>query len=209
MAGTKKKLVPQKNGQPGKFYAVAAGKIPGIFTEWTRANNTSIMGCSGSKHSAFLTLEEAVKYLNDSGTPHAQINFHHQADAEGDKTYSLQEFCAFIKCSVPPETIPEAEVQLSATAPVIYADGACSDNGQPDAQGGIGIYWGADHEKNVSCRIPMDGDRPTNNRAELWAVIAALQQVHSTDTAECTICTDSNYVIQSSQVESQGTTGTK
>lgn len=59
--------------------------------------------------------------------------------------------------------------------PVVYTDGACSSNGRAGAAAGIGVYWGEQHVDNIS--EPLSNGTPTNNRAELTAVIRAIQTV--------------------------------
>lgn len=33
---------------------------------------------------------------------------------------------------------------------VVYVDRACRNNGQSDAKGGCGVYWGENHDMNCS-----------------------------------------------------------
>ncbi len=113
---------------------------PGLYTEWTKCQD-STKGYSGCKFSGFTTLEEAVTYLNMNSISHSDLHVYHwPADVDSNvcKVYTLQEFCGFIKCDVPPEITPETDVDVSTVAPVVYVDGACSDNGQIEAQGGDG-----------------------------------------------------------------------
>uniref|UniRef100_A0A914RWV3 ribonuclease H n=1 Tax=Parascaris equorum TaxID=6256 RepID=A0A914RWV3_PAREQ len=63
----------------------------------------------------------------------------------------------------------------SEGVPVVFTDGACSSNGHRGAKAGIGVFWGDDHPDNVS--EPLMSGPPTNNRAELSAVITALRTV--------------------------------
>lgn len=87
-------------------------------------------------------------------------------------------------------------MSVSDSAPVVYVDGACPANGQEGARGGLGLYWGKDHKNNFSGQIPdSDREKPTNNRAELWAAIAALQQAQRDGLQELVIISDSQYVI--------------
>lgn len=53
----------------------------------------------------------------------------------------------------------------------VYTDGACSKNGSDDAVGGIGVWFGPQHAKNVS--EPIHG-HCSSHRAELEAVIRAM-----------------------------------
>ena len=54
---------------------------------------------------------------------------------------------------------------------IVYTDGACVNNGKPDARAGYGIYFGLDDERNTSERY---SGPQTNNVAELLAIIRAL-----------------------------------
>ena len=74
---------------------------------------------------------------------------------------------------------------------VVWTDGACSNN--QDARfrrGGCGVFHGTGHPLNISC--PLPGVSQSNNRAELVAVILALQQ-HA---GPLEIRTDSDHVVQ-------------
>lgn len=54
---------------------------------------------------------------------------------------------------------------------VVYTDGACVNNGKPDARAGYGVYFGKGDERNVSERYKGP---QTNNVAEILAIIRAL-----------------------------------
>lgn len=53
----------------------------------------------------------------------------------------------------------------------VYTDGACTNNGKPDARAGFGIWFGDNDDRNTS--ESFTGPQ-TNNRAELLAIIKAL-----------------------------------
>ena len=57
-----------------------------------------------------------------------------------------------------------------SSAPIInvYTDGACSNNGKPDARAGFGIWFGEGDNRNTS--ESFTGPQ-TDNRAELLAII--------------------------------------
>jgi len=59
-------------------------------------------------------------------------------------------------------------IEEEAEIMTVFTDGACSNNGKPNAKAGIGIYFGADDPRNVSRRI---AGTQTNNVAELSAII--------------------------------------
>lgn len=59
---------------------------------------------------------------------------------------------------------------------VIYVDGACSHNGKGGgkAKGGYGVFYGPGDKRNVAKALPSH-ELQTNNRAELYAAIYAIQ----------------------------------
>ena len=73
----------------------------------------------------------------------------------------------------------------------IFTDGACSGNPGPGGWGAILRYKA--HEKELS-----GGEaETTNNRMELMALIAALEQLK--EPCEIDLCSDSQYVINGLQ----------
>jgi ribonuclease HI len=83
----------------------------------------------------------------------------------------------------------------------IYTDGACSSNGTTAGRAGIGIFHAPNDPRNISARLP--GLHQTNQRAELFAVLKALEQLYHQETQsppagrrKVVIRTDSSYVIK-------------
>ena len=81
---------------------------------------------------------------------------------------------------------------------IIYTDGSCINNGQPNATAGIGVYFGKNDPKNLSEKFT---DQPTNQRAELYAVIKALDIIYdnpeyNNKLTKIIIYTDSEYTIK-------------
>ena len=86
----------------------------------------------------------------------------------------------------------------------VFTDGACKNNGSKTALGGVGVFWGHDDPRNVSCRVIVPG--VTNNICELLAIQTALQTilplVFSVDpdvASDCkyVVVSDSKYAISS------------
>lgn len=75
---------------------------------------------------------------------------------------------------------------------VVYADGACSGNGQPGASGGIGIYVPGAPSKSVCA--PVSGSRQTNNAAGIQAATEAVRIGQSMGKTSLTVKTDSALV---------------
>jgi ribonuclease HI len=76
---------------------------------------------------------------------------------------------------------------------IVYADGGCTANGSDSACGGIGVWFGADSDQNVS--LPLLGDTQSNNRSELMAAILAVLSFSPDQSGE--VRTDSTYTIRS------------
>lgn len=77
----------------------------------------------------------------------------------------------------------------------VYTDGACTNNGKPNACAGIGVYFGNNDVRNISQRIQ---GKQTNNTAEITAIIEAYQAIKEDiqHGKKITIMTDSEYVMK-------------
>ena len=74
----------------------------------------------------------------------------------------------------------------------VWTDGACPYNqSQKRAYAGIGVYFGPDDPRNLS--EPLTGTKQTNQRAELMAIIRAMEQCPN---ANMYIYSDSTYSIK-------------
>ena len=77
----------------------------------------------------------------------------------------------------------------------VYVDGACKNNGKSDAAAGYGVWFGKNHELNVSEVI--SGDKHSNNVAELQAAKAAIEIAFQENFSDgLKIFTDSEYVYK-------------
>ncbi|CAG8765093.1 6388_t:CDS:1, partial [Racocetra persica] len=79
----------------------------------------------------------------------------------------------------------------------VWTDGFCKRNGLSDAVGGIGVFFKDKDPRNLSERLP--GEQQTNNRAEIYAAIRALEICDKNE--NLIINTDSFYVINSHNVK--------
>ena len=81
---------------------------------------------------------------------------------------------------------------------IIYTDGACSKNGSTSAKAGIGIHFSKRNKikfDDVSePLLEIDGQKVTNQRAELYAILKALR-ITKEVTNHIIIYTDSEYSI--------------
>ena len=95
--------------------------------------------------------------------------------------------------------------------PIVFTDGACLENGRPDARAGAGVVVGSSDDDQLSAPI-TDEDDPfplrSNQRAELYAARLGLEYMAQLHAAAVTrtgrrrqdpnwiIATDSEYVVK-------------
>jgi ribonuclease HI len=87
------------------------------------------------------------------------------------------------------KTIPKPQAPPGMLT--IYTDGSSLRNGAAGARAGVGVYFGPGDSKNVS--EALSGTRQTNQRAELTAILRALDIAPRH--RDITIYTDSRYAI--------------
>jgi ribonuclease HI len=144
--------------QSMSFYAVAKGRIPGIYKTWAECQ-AQVSGFGGAIFKKFETSGDAELFIG--GAVEEVIN-------PGTK---------------------------NAFDCYIYTDGACSNNGRPNAAAGIGIYFGEGDPRNVSKRLLTQ--KQTNNVAELEAILQAYPIIEP-ELGQKTFCivSDSEYAIR-------------
>ena len=82
---------------------------------------------------------------------------------------------------------------------IIYTDGACKNNGSKNklVSAGVGVHFSQNNYiqmEDISQKL--DIDTPTNNKAELIAILFALQECHKNNIKDkIVIYTDSQYCI--------------
>jgi len=150
---------------PKKFYAVAKGIRPGIYTNWPEAK-AQIDGFKGALYRGFTTRKEAEEWLKKPGTAP--------------------------KVSAPRNN-SEPLTSKGGSDPVkgrviIYTDGGSSGNPGPGGYGVVQIY--NDKVKELSGGFRYT----TNNRMELMGVIVALRELEHRN-LPVTLFTDSSYVV--------------
>lgn len=151
------------------YYAVRVGRKPGIYTNWAECF-ICISGYKNAEFKKFKTEEEAIKYIQ-------------KPIVKPNKSQKLDYI----------EQIDYTE-QINKENMYIYTDGSCINNGYKNAKAGIGIYFGENDQRNISDKFT---DNPSNQRAELYAIIKAilLLKTQEINTKNIIIYTDSMYSI--------------
>lgn len=110
-----------------KYYAVAAGRTTGIFTDWPSAEK-QVKGCAGAKFKSFPTEEQAKKWLDDP-------------------VYESRKK----KSSSKHETVPA--VSPSSDSIVVYTDGGSINNPGPGGYGVVIAENGSTRELSGGYRL--------------------------------------------------------
>ncbi|KJZ75608.1 hypothetical protein HIM_05071 [Hirsutella minnesotensis 3608] len=175
------KKVAADSSEPEKFYAVAVGSPTGIYTDWNDAA-AAIKGVKGPKYRRFATRDEAVAYIKQFGNKEA-------VEALGE-TVAEPTFELAIDAR-PSKKKDVALPQMTGDVLRVYTDGSSLANGKAGSRAGVGVYFGDGDPRNVSERL--EGDPQTNQRAELMAMLRALEIAPDYQTVQ--IVSDSQYSI--------------
>jgi ribonuclease HI len=112
---------------------------------------------------------------------------------------SAEEFIESFRTETINQVVPSTTILIPDY--YVYTDGACSNNGKPNAVAGIGIFFGIDDPRNVSQKLMSESImRQTNNVAELMAIIDTFRII-DTDLLsgkKVAIVTDSEYAMKCS-----------
>lgn len=185
-------------GKSPKYYAVARGVEPGIYTAWfgPEGAEVRIRGFPGALYKGFSSLSEAERWLEHpvsaaaSGrtSPPTVSSARRSRSAGRDKrqesrlmtTSPESPVCPAGAFPFPASCIPPEKI-------VVYTDGGCLGNPGPGGYGAVIIAGQARIELAEGFRLT------TNNRMELMACIAALGALQPP--ADVVLHSDSRYVV--------------
>ncbi|BFZ55370.1 hypothetical protein PYCC9005_002410 [Savitreella phatthalungensis] len=204
--------MPKASAAP-KFYAVARGRSTGIFTAWSTVQPL-VHGYSGAKYASFKTRAEATNFLtNPTYTGRSVESRANPASLRG--TASSGRSAGLLGGKV--LTDQDLPSRCDQDTTIIWTDGSSLSNGKYGARAGYGCYFQPNPDlghsliiesnasfllQAVSARL-LDEDRQTNQRAELRAIITALDRACMIDSErrdsgrhhKVYITTDSMYSI--------------
>ncbi len=158
-----------------KWYAVRKGKVPGIYTEWPKAE-AQVKGFPGARFKGFASEQEAQLWLE--GKPVEQ------KESENRKRTTKPQN----KVAAPQDGF-EDDI-------VVYTDGGAINNPGPGGYGIVLVYGKKCGKKLANTIREISGGfrLTTNNRMELMACIVALRQLEEVD-LPVTLFSDSSYVV--------------
>jgi ribonuclease HI len=199
---------PPSNDKPTRFYGVAAGRKPGVYTDWGLAQE-AIVGWKGPKYKKFDTRAEAEEFVRtfNSKAVASATTFTAPADEEALEDVDEEQ-------PVAKKAKKATKEATAAPVAVIYTDGSSLGNGGDNPSAGVGVYFGPNDSRFVLPRVNREahenplanttpsrniserllGELQTNQRAELTAILRALEVIGPAKSAE--IRTDSKYSIK-------------
>ncbi|EME77467.1 uncharacterized protein MYCFIDRAFT_212709 [Pseudocercospora fijiensis CIRAD86] len=97
------------------------------------------------------------------------------------------------------QAMAQSERSRDESSLVVHIDGACRNNGKPNARAAYGVYFGPDSPFNCAGLVPSTIPQ-TSTRAEIEALahaLEAVQRICNTDFKLCEIkiATDSSFVV--------------
>lgn len=155
-----------------KFYAVAVGKKPGIYTEWfgEKGAHVQVSGFAGAVYKGFATRQEAQAFM-----------------ASPPKAYKKKAAPKSPSAAARPQAKPST-VAIDPDRVIIYTDGGARPTNPGPGGYGVVILEG-DQRRELSGGFRLT----TNNRMELMACIKGLEALERPSTV--TIHSDSQYVV--------------
>lgn len=156
-------------GKPKKYYAVARGRNPGIFTAWFGPGGAEgqIRSYPGARYKGFPSLTEAREWMENQKLA--------AASSKKEKAKKEQPGKAL---DVPGDT--QGKI-------LVYTDGGCRGNPGPGGYGAVILDGEERTELARGFRLT------TNNRMELLACIVALEALKAP--SDVVLHSDSSYVV--------------
>jgi len=165
-----------------KYYAVAVGRKPGVYTQWFGKEGAEIQvsGFPRARFKGFASRKEAEKWINS-------INNNPQP-AKSPKRLKIEKH-KFKNKMTPVPFVPPQKIQAidQGETITIYTDGGCINNP------GLGGYGVVLYDAGKKKELKGGFRHTTNNRMELMACIVGLQSLKSQ--GNVIIYTDSKYVV--------------
>lgn len=152
---------PGSESQSDRFYGVAVGVVPGIYTDWPTAQR-QIAGVKGPKYKKFATRAEAAEFVkaNSKGGVSPPLNTTDSVNVIRPVSYESnvisQEPLPKSRRTDAGDTsvnIFQSKVASSnAGALRVYTDGSALGNGKNGASAGVGVFFGVGDPRYVQTK---------------------------------------------------------
>lgn len=118
-----------------RFYGVAVGRTPGVYTDWPTAQ-AQVTDWKGPKYKKFATRKEAEAFVKSGGKTSGKASTVDEPAAKRART-----------TSEPASSKGKSDTAKGLT--IVYTDGSSLGNGKVGAAAGIGVFFGADDERYI------------------------------------------------------------
>lgn len=168
-----------QHSRKSKFYAVRHGRdgFSGIVGSWDECKAV-VNGVKGAVFKSFKSYDEAHEFAFPTRVlpPRTRTprNVLQSPDHAGVTKQAGCASHAAEETNVPSPLFSEEPTSEGPMRISVYTDGACSRNGKSSSKAGYGVFFHEHSPYNVSKPLPGP---PTNQRAELTAVLEAMQIV--------------------------------
>ncbi|MFW5635398.1 MAG: ribonuclease HI [Thermodesulfobacteriota bacterium] len=156
-----------------KYYAVAKGRKPGIYTAWFGGNGAQVQitGFPGAVYKGFQTRKEAEAFMD---APPPAGRYKNRNSSRSGTASSARK-------------TPKPGIDSDSDAIIIYTDGGALNNPGPGGYGAVILENGRRRELSGGFRLT------TNNRMELTACIEGLKALEKPSRVK--LFSDSKYVV--------------
>ena len=193
----KRVLIKLRGFKMPNYYAVHVGRRIGVFKTYAECE-PHVKGFDGAKFKKFDNEKDAHDFVENG---YANINKRKLEEEENEPKF----FEKKQKVNNNSSDIISTTADKDNTILNIYCDGSAFFNGKPNCKAGFAVFFGVDDKRNYSQQIL---DLPSNNRAELHAILKSLEIVTSNKDVskykKITIHSDSEYSIKSATLWIKG-----
>lgn len=168
------------------YYAVAIGRTQGIYKTWNECKY-NVDKYPGAVYKKFKTQNEAIEFIRYNINPEFNVS---TTNIQKTNIIPITN-TNLISNSISKTNITSIQ-NINNNRIIIWTDGACKNNGQNKEVGGAGVFFGDNDSRNISQKLT---GYVTNNRAEMMAVIYALQISTNNKYLKIEIKTDSMYIV--------------
>lgn len=171
-------------GNKKKFYAIARGRVPGIYDKWYGEDGAEaqVKGFPKARFRGFPSHRDAKKWLNEFQQP----KLFKKTEDRAPKANKTKAAKPAAKVESPDSKI-NTQHELQKNRIIIYTDGGCINNPGPGGYGAVVLN--GDQRQELSGGYHFT----TNNRMELMACIEGLKTLKHGSSA--TLFSDSRYVV--------------
>jgi ribonuclease HI len=130
-----------------KFYAVAVGLVPGVYREWTEAQE-QIVGVKGPKYKKFPTKAEAEEFVKTFGkrtTASLAVVSKERKKPLTDEPKKNERAESFQPATKKAKTTIVSSAKSKAIT--VHTDGSSLGNGKIGASAGVGVFFGVGDER--------------------------------------------------------------